>query len=641
MIPQGNNVMKIFKNIQGSICLAFLVLMISCNGSNKNQEIEEMKDTKPKDPHTYAEPDKAVISHLNWVASVDFDNKVIEGVAHITIETVDNAEQLVLDSKNLDITKVTLGEEEAPTEFQIGKYDPYLGNPIKIKINADTKIVNIYYKTSPGAEALQWLSPEQTSGGKFPFLFTQSQAILARSWIPLQDSPGIRFTYEATVTVPSSLLALMSAENPQEKNSDGIYRFRMDKPIPAYLMALAVGDLTFEAIDDRTGVYAEPETIEKAAYEFAETGKMLDASEKLYGPYQWERYDLLVLPPSFPFGGMENPRLTFATPTILAGDRSLTSLVAHEMAHSWSGNLVTNATWNDFWLNEGFTVYFENRIMEEIYGRSYAEMLANLSLQELKKEINDLNEKGQAADTKLKLELKGRDPDDGMTNIAYDKGCFFLRTLEEKVGRKTFDAFLTQYFKDNAFKSMNTESFIAYTNEHLFNANNIPIDSSLYEQWIYGEGLPESMPEISSERFVQVDSAASKWLSGTPAEALEIKEWTTHEWLHFIQQLPDNLSIQQMKDLDNAFNFTQSGNAEILTVWFVHAIRSEYAPAYAHLEAFLIEVGRRKFLMPLYGEMVKTDKGKAMAVKIYEKARPNYHFVSVNSIDNLLGYDKE
>lgn len=633
--------MKIVKNLLGSICLVLCMLMISCNGSSKTQEkMKRKEDIKPVDPHSYAEPNKAVVTHLNWVASVDFDNKVIEGVARLSIKTQENADELVLDSKGLQIAKVTLGEEEILTEFEIGDVDQHLGSPIKIRIKDDTELVNIHYKTAPSAEALQWLSPEQTSGGKWPFLFTQSQAILARSWVPIQDSPGIRFTYEATVTVPSNLLALMSAENPQEKNDEGVYNFKMNKPIPAYLLALAVGDLTFEAIDDRTGVYAEPDMIEKAAYEFAETGKMLEASENLYGPYQWGRYDLLVLPPSFPFGGMENPRLTFATPTILAGDRSLTSLVAHEMAHSWSGNLVTNATWNDFWLNEGFTVYFENRIMEAIYGRSYADMLANLSFQDLKKEIQSLNEKGQAADTQLKLDLDGRDPDEGMTSIAYDKGCFFLVALEEKVGRQTFDAFLRKYFEDNAFKSMDTESFIAYANEHLFKANNIPVDSSLYNQWIYGEGLPESMPKIRSERFLNVDNVASNWLSGTPANALETEEWSTHEWLHFIQQLPQNLSQQQMEELDEAFGFTRSGNAEILTVWFVHAIRNQYTPAYGHLEDFLIEVGRRKFLMPLYGEMVKTENGKVMASNIYEKARPNYHFVSVTSIDNLLGYEK-
>lgn len=617
-----------------------LLLLASCQNTKNEKNMQETHD-KSFDPHSYAEPHEAKMTHLNWEANVDFENRIIQGVAHITIQATQDAEELVLDTKGLAIIKVTLGKEEEPAEYNIGDREQFMGSPLAIKIKPHTTLVNIHYTTSKDAEALQWLNPEQTAGGKHPFLFTQSEAILARSWIPLQDSPGIRFTYEATVTVPASLLALMSAENPQEKNEEGVYHFRMDKPIPAYLMALAVGDLQFEAIDERTGVYAEPEIIGKAAYEFAETGEMLNVAEKLYGPYQWGRYDLLVLPPSFPFGGMENPRLTFATPTILAGDRSLTSLVAHEMAHSWSGNLVTNATWNDFWLNEGFTVYFENRIMEEMYGRSYAAMLASLSLQELKEEIKSLKESGHAADTELKLDLEGRDPDDGMTNIAYDKGYFFLRTLEEKVGRATFDAFLTQYFHDNAFKSMNTENFIRYTNRHLFEENNIPIDSSLYEQWIYGEGLPEDRAQVRAERFIAVDNAVAQWESGASANSLPTKDWSTHEWLHFIQQLPKDMSIKQMTALDNAFHFTQSGNAEILTAWFVHAIRNNYEPAYNHLEEFLIEVGRRKFLMPLYGEMAKTENGKAMALKIYEKARPNYHYVSVNSIDNLLDYKRE
>ena len=337
---------------------------------------------------------------------------------------------------------------------------------------------------------------------------------------------------------------------------------------------------------------------------------------------------------------MENPRLTFATPTILAGDRSLTSLVAHELAHSWSGNLVTNATWNDFWLNEGFTVYFETRIMEEMYGRDYSEMLASLSLKELKDEIEGMQKEDNGKDTKLKLDLEGRNPDDGMTNIAYDKGYFFLRMLEEKFGREAFDDFLKQYFEDNAFESMDTEKFIAYTNEHLFEKNNVPVDSSLYEKWIYGEGLPQNVPQVKSDRFASVDTAVNLWKNGTPAEKLQTSDWTTHEWLHFIHQLPEEMTEEQMKELDNAFGFTKSGNSEILAAWFIPVIHNEYTRAYNSLENFLTEVGRRKFLMPLYGEMVKSEQGKKMALEIYEKARPNYHFVSVNSIDALLGYDK-
>lgn len=626
------------KNLETIFLCLTLAFLISCNQAAQQEDAKNEKNMAINDPHSFARPGEAVMTHLSWQGAVDFDKKIIAGISRISISAGDNAEKLILDTKNLDIEAVTLGEEGDSATFHLGEGNEYMGRPLEISISPETEIVTVYYSTTAGAEALQWLDPVQTAGGEHPFLFTQSQAILARTWIPLQDSPGIRFTYEAKVTVPNDLLALMSAENPTEKAPDGTYNFVMKQPIPAYLMALAVGDLIFEPIGKRTGVYAEPEIIEKAVYEFAEVDEMLKIAEELYGPYKWERYDLLVLPPSFPFGGMENPRLTFATPTILAGDRSLTSLVAHELAHSWSGNLVTNATWNDFWLNEGFTVYFENRIMEEMYGRSYSEMLASLAQQGLKAEVKAMKESGDAADTKLKLDLAGRNPDEGVTSIAYDKGYFFLRTLEEKVGRENFDQFLSEYFQENAFKTMTTEDFISYTNKHLFQENGIPVDTTLYEKWIFSEGLPEDIPSVSAERFVSVDTAVSKWLSGTPASQLKTDSWSTHEWLHFIGQLPEKMDQQQMRELDEAFKFTQSGNAEILTAWFVTAIRNNYESAYPKLHDFLIEVGRRKFLMPLYGEMVKTEKGREMALKIYEEARPNYHFVSVNSIDAMLDY---
>ncbi|HEY0742319.1 MAG TPA: M1 family aminopeptidase/hydrolase, partial [Chryseosolibacter sp.] len=351
--------------------------MIQCTNQPK-QETHAMK----KDPHSYSKPTEAKVTHLSWKASVDFDLKTIQATATWNIEQIGNPKEIVFDTKGLTIQTVTLDDGTA-AEYKSGKPDEILGSELVVSIKPETKSVSIQYVTDPSAEALQWLSAQQTAGKKFPFLFTQSQAILARSWVPCQDSPGIHFTYDAEVTVPKDLLALMSASNPQQKNSTGVYKFEMKQPISSYLLALAVGDVSFKPISDRSGVYAEPSLVDTAAWEFADLEKMIAGAEELYGPYAWERYDVIVLPPSFPFGGMENPRLTFATPTILAGDRSLTSLIAHELAHSWSGNLVTNATWNDFWLNEGFTVYFETRIMEKLYGKDYAEMLASLNLQDL------------------------------------------------------------------------------------------------------------------------------------------------------------------------------------------------------------------------------------------------------------------
>lgn len=618
------------------VCIYCLALFsFSCS-----QVTTLVKDTPEqkyvKDEHSYAEPNLAIVKHLEWKATVDFENKIIFGIASLHISKSTEADKLILDTKNLNIKKVTLDNGEE-TDFFLGQRDKILGTPLVIQIKPNTTKVNVEYATKPGAEALQWLEPVQTAGGDKPFLFTQSQAILARSWIPLQDSPGIRFTYEATVKVPVDLLALMSAENPQSKNDKGIYSFTMEQPIPAYLMALTVGDVEFKSVGPRTGVYAEPNILDAAVYEFAEMEDMLSVAEKLYGPYKWGRYDLIVLPPSFPFGGMENPRLTFATPTILAGDRSLTSLVAHELAHSWSGNLVTNATWDDFWLNEGFTVYFERRIMEEVYDKSYAEMLAALGYQDLVETVEDLESSGKGEDTRLKLDLSGRDPDEGVSDIAYEKGYFFLKNIEDLVGREKFDDFLKNYFENYSFQSIDTESFILYIKKNLFEKNNLKIDSEYLTRWIYTMGLPHDIKNVASSRFQNVIKELQKFESGSAASEIQTNDWSSHEWLHFIRNLSAGLSYEKMEELDREFNLSNSGNSEILTAWFQHVISQEYTPAYSQLESFLTTVGRRKFLVPLYKELAKTPQGIVMAKKIYKKARPNYHYVSTNTLDELFG----
>lgn len=616
------------------IFLIFTIAGAACNPTDQKSTEAEMK---VNDPHSFARPQEAVITHLNWSARIDFDNQIISGQAVFDIELADNAKEIIFDTKGLSIESVLV--DGNPVDFILGKEaNDYMGASLSAPVTDSAKKVTIKYATSRDAEALQWLNPEQTAGKRFPFLFTQSQAILARSWIPVQDSPGIRFTYEAAVEVPSPLLALMSAENPVEKNAEGVYHFKMDQPIPAYLMALAVGDLEYRSISSQTGVYAEPSVIEAAAYEFADLGSMLTEAEELYGPYRWEKYDLIVLPPSFPFGGMENPRLTFVTPTILAGDRSLTSLVAHELAHSWSGNLVTNATWNDFWLNEGFTVYFERRIMEQLYGESYANMLAVLGFQDLQQTVKDLIEEGNAKDTRLKLSLEGRNPDDGVTDVAYEKGYSFLKLIEQKVGRERFDQFLSVYFDEKAFETMTTESFLEYLDENLFQKHGIAVSDSLYQQWVYGEGIPDNAPRVTSARFEKVDAALQAWKAGKPAGELETGEWSSHEWLHFIKGLPETMSREQMNELDDAFGFTQTGNSEMLVAWLLHAVKNNYDRSYERLEQFLLETGRRKFLVPLYGELLRVEEGRKMAMQIYQKARKNYHYVSTNTLDNMLGW---
>lgn len=589
-----------------------------------------------QDPHSFSNPIDARVKHLNWKARLDFETKTIHATAIWDIETGTDTDLIIFDTKDLKIIRVWVDDSTSSAQFKLGERDEIMGQPLAVLINPKTRRVGIEYTTSPESEALQWLSPEQTSGKKYPFLFTQSQAILARTWVPCQDSPNIRFTYQAEVKGPPELLILMSASNPVDKNSEGRFLFRMKQPIPSYLLALTAGDLVFKPVSARSGVYAEPQVIEKARWEFADLEKMISGAEELYGAYQWERYDVVVLPPSFPFGGMENPRLTFATPTILAGDRSLTSLIAHELAHSWSGNLVTNATWNDFWLNEGFTVYFEHRLMEKLYGRDYAEMLASLALQDLQATIADLKKDDQYADTRLLLSLEGRNPDDGVTDIAYNKGYFFLRKLEEEYGREKFDQFLNSYFSANAFTSMDTNGFITFIKNFYQERFRIILPDQFLNAWIFTEGLPDNVPTPASDRFAAVEQTIIEWKQAPTAELPESRGWTTHEWLHFLKNLPDSLTETEMQLLDRIGGFTKSGNAEIITLWLVHAVRNSYEAAYPKLESFLINTGRRKFLSPIYHELARTPEGKARAREIYARARPNYHFVATNTFDKLF-----
>lgn len=615
------------------IAILAATALVACQSpSDENTSNEETTMKYAEDIHSFSRPNEAVVKHLDIALNVDFDTEIITGVANWTIESAEGATEIVFDTDQLNIEEVSTNDGGV-VEFTLGEEDEVLGIPLQVPITSETKNVTIKYSTDPGAKALQWLEPSQTSAKTHPFLLTQSQAILARTWIPCQDGPGIRFTYNAEVKTRADLMPVMSAGgNPTELSADGTYSFEMPQAIPSYLMALAIGNIEFRAIGENTGVYAEPNVVDTAAWEFGDIDAMIAAAEELYGPYRWGRYDIIVLPASFPFGGMENPRITFATPTILAGDRSLVSLVAHELAHSWSGNLVTNATWNDFWLNEGFTVYFEQRIMEAVYGREYSEMLASHSHEGLIDQVNEFMEEAPN-DTKLAIDLTDRNPDDGVTTIAYDKGYHFLRLVEETVGRDRFDAFLKNYFETHAFQVMTTERFVDLLTTDLLTeeeASQINV-----QDWIYGTGLPENAPEPNPARFVAVDQAAEAFLADGSFVPRDVtNEWSSHEWMRFIGKV-GNITSEQAAQLDAQYHFSQSTNSEVLAAWFQPTIRSGYEPVNPVVEDFLINVGRRKFLTPTYKAMIESGK-KEWAVEVYEKARPNYHAVARETMDDLL-----
>ena len=587
-----------------------------------------------RDPHSFARPDEAAVDHLKLTLAADFAQRTLAGRASLRLAP-HRALRLHLDTRDLDIRGVTLDDGRTKATFRLGEPVRFLGRDLEIEITPATQWVNVDYATRPESAALQWLTPEQAGGGK-PFLYSQSEAILARTWIPCQDTPGVRMTYEATVTVPPDLLAVMSAENPQAKRPDGVYSFRMPQPIPSYLLALAVGDLEFRPFSPESGVYAQPAVIERAAWELADTPRMITTAERLYGPYRWGRYDLLILPASYPFGGMENPRLTFATPTILAGDRSLVALVAHELAHSWSGNLVTNATWNDFWLNEGFTVYFERRIVEALYGRPVEEMEAALGRESLERTLTELGR--DSPDTRLHLDMAGRDPDDAVNDVAYEKGALFLRALEEAFGRERFDRFLRGWFDAHAFRSMDTAGFVAYLNEHLLAEDPRVAAAVGAGAWIEQPGLPANAPQVGATAFARVDREAAALAGGRKPAELATAGWSALEWLHFLGQLKRPVPAATLADLDAAFHFTASGNDEILSVWLERAIESRYEPAYPTLERFLVAVGRRKLVKPLYAQLAKTPAGTDMALRIYGRARPGYHALTQQTVDKILDW---
>ncbi|MGE0549061.1 MAG: M1 family metallopeptidase [Kofleriaceae bacterium] len=592
-----------------------------------------------RDPHSYAVPERAAVRHLSLDLKVDFEAKTLTGTAALSLTRANrSADDVVLDASGLTISSVVECGSAKPLRFALGPVRKLLGQPLTIALGSED-CVKIAYRSAPDAGALLWVDPSGTSGKQHPMLFTQSQAILARTWIPLQDSPAVRFTYDATIHVPPGMWALMSAENPNTLIPDGVWKFKMEQPIPSYLMALAVGDFAFRPIGPRSGVYAEPSVVNAAAAEFSEVEDMMKAAEQLYGPYRWGRYDMLVLPPSFPYGGMENPRLTFLTPTVITGDRGLVSLIAHELAHSWSGNLVTNSTWNDFWLNEGFTTYVERRIMEQLRGAAASDVLWVLGGQDLERFLAETGPSDRS--TRLALDYGAdEDPDEMGSDVAYEKGAMFLRQLELACGRDKFDDFLRRRFDRRAFQSTDSQAFEAEANAELI-AKGCQITANQLSTWLHAPGLPADLKRVSSPRVTELQTAARKFATVSSLDADEIlpaSSAPTLEWVVFLRALPEDIDPQKLVDLDQRFRAAWSTNAEILMHWYPIVIRSGAPSVDAAIQEFLLRVGRRRMVMPVYEAMMesKDPRWRKIAADTFDRARSLYHPITRDSVAKLI-----
>jgi aminopeptidase N len=586
------------------------------------------------DTLTYAQPQVARVTHVALDLALDFDSKRVGGTAELTVLAAPGAQEIVLDSNGLEIEQVTDGAGRA-LAYTMGEPDPRGGKGAPLTITLDgAETLRIAYRAPADASALQWLSPEQTKGGVYPFLFSQGQAILNRTWIPTQDSPGIRQTWEARITAPEPLDVVMSGVRQGEPESLGngrrAFTFVMDKPVPPYLIAIAAGDIDFKAIGARTGVWAEPATLDRAWREVNDTEEMVVAAEELYGEYRWGRYDMIVLPPAFPYGGMENPVMTFLTPTFIAGDRSHNGLVAHELAHSWSGNLVTNAVWGDSWLNEGVTTYFENRIVEAVYGKQRAEQEAALMFANIKETLAEVGEDapGTALSTDGGYQLGSA--------IAYDKGAFFLRTVESVVGRERFDDWLRQWFDNHAFQPATSELFHEDMMANLVQGE-AEAQALMLREWIFEPGLPANVAKPDPAAFATVDAAVTAYgASGAIPGAYA--QWSSAERQRFLDNIPKQRSADQLATLDRALGLSGTGNNEELFLWLELALANRYQPAVPQVEAFLAEVGRAKFVRPLFKVLWdQGDWGQPIAQRIYADTRGGYHAVTRAGVDAIVG----
>lgn len=587
----------------------------------------------PHDTSSYARPDEARVRHVALDLTADFDRKRLHGKATLDIVARADAREIVLDSKGLVIQRVRAGASE--TTFALGENHPDKGAPLTIQLNGARRI-EIEYESAENASALQWLEPAQTASNK-RFLFSQGQSIHNRTWIPTQDSPGIRQTYEARIVVPDGLKAVMSAEmlTPDgQRTQDGkrAFRFRMPQPIPPYLIAIAIGDLVHRDVGPRTGVYAEPSVVERGAYECADMERMMDVAEALYGPYRWGRYDVLILPPSFPYGGMENPRLTFLTPTFLAGDRSLVSLVAHELAHSWSGNLVTNAVWADSWLNEGFTSYIEGRIGEALFGQEHARMAEALAWADIRAALTTVTPDGQ------RLHWVGEvDANENSSAITYDKGATFLRTIEGIVGRDRLDDYLRSYFDRYAFQPMTTQAFLADFRQHVVRGDSLLAERLMLDQWAYEPGIPANARAPQAEGFSEIPDYVAAFLAGGPAAAAPWEHWNTMQRQRYLQTLPRVLPAERLQELQTNLGLDNIGNMEVRFDWLMLAVRNSYTPSEHAVETFLTTQGRGKFIRPIYAALRDQGEwGRDVATRVYARARPTYHPIVQAGVDRIM-----
>ncbi|CAH2984679.1 unnamed protein product [Chilo suppressalis] len=581
----------------------------------------------PLDPSSFSRPELAIIKHASLSLNIDFESKVLNGDAILNFDVLEDIGELVLDISSLSIESVEL-DNGTKLKFDIGEPVPNFGSKLTISLPNQALVgeklkVKIKYATAPTASALQWLEPNQTSGKKHPYLFSQCQPIHARSIVPCQDTPAVKFTYDAEVTAPEEFTVLMSALRGEVRSNRTT--FRQPVPIPSYLLAIAVGVLEQRSLGPRSLVWSEKEEIERSAWEFAETEKYLQAAENLCGPYVWTQYDLLVLPPSFPYGGMENPCLTFVTPTLLAGDRSQADVIVHEIMHSWTGNLVTNKNFEHFWLNEGFTVFLERKvgaslISDPVEAKKSRDFHSLLGLQELSEAVNEQFDPSNPL-TRLVPDLNGVHPDDAFSRVPYEKGSLFLRYLEDLVGGSdVFDDFLRSYLNKFKKQSLDTDQFKAYLLDYF--KDNKQLKTVDWNAWLYTSGMPPIIPAYDTSMTKSI-TALVETISQSNAtiSSLDVRTLNAHQLIRLLQELLERpaLPLEKLRLLGKEYGLETSTNSEIVYRWLRLCIRSRDEDRLGDAFDFVNRQGRMKYVRPIYRDLYAWEDVRDRAIDNFLK----------------------
>uniref|UniRef100_A0A669B2P9 Leukotriene A-4 hydrolase n=1 Tax=Oreochromis niloticus TaxID=8128 RepID=A0A669B2P9_ORENI len=608
---------------------------MACPSSKSNVTTHAHSNQEEKRAHRLR-LSACVTKHLNLHLHLDFDRHVIRGRVALTVEVLeDRFSTLTLDSSDLSVVSVTANGQ--PARFSLGPKHSFKGTPLEITLPFDLSrgqhvIVEVTYETSPSATALQWLTPEQTAGKKHPYLFSQCQAHHCRSMIPCQDTPSIKHTYYAQVSVPKDLVTVMSAVrdgqevDPQDSGRI-IYRFRQTVPMPSYLIAIVAGALESREIGPRSRVWSEKEFVDKAAFEFSETEAMLKTAEELAGPYVWGQYDVLVLPPSFPYGGMENPCLTFATPTLL--------VIAHEISHSWTGNLVTNKTWEHFWLNEGHTVYLERMIGRCLESEQFRQFKAIGGWKDLQDSVNTFGANNPL--TNLVPSLQDVNPDDAFSSVPYEKGFALLYHLEEQLGGpEVFMGFVKSYIQRFAYSSVTTEEWKNYLFAYFKDKVDI-LNKVDWNAWMFTPGMPPIRYHYASSSV----PVQAKDQDLNSFKQSDVKTLSSHQVIEFLSLLlqEDPLPLTHVKKMQEVYDLNAYMNAEIRFRWLRLCVRSRWEEVVPLALKMATDQGRMKFTRPLFREVFNFEKFRDEALRVFLAHRAGMHPVTSGLVSKDLKVD--